>query len=324
MGMLVAALAAVGTSHPALNPAVVGDSVYKHATSRERAVLTALGGMPGLAAGIFRHGAGLSPAFLELPVEQVGFAERFLRLACGPGKKLDGNLVKALDLLLLLHADHEQNCSTSTVRQLSSSGVDLFSALSGGVAALYGPLHGGATEAVLKMLVGIGCVGNVGGFLEKVKAREEKLMGFGHRVYKNYDPRARIIRGMAYKVFAAVGKSDPLIEVAAALEKAALSDDYFVSRKLFPNCDFYSGLVYKALGFQPEFFTVLFALGRSAGWVAHWKEFLDDPDRRIARPHQRYVGPTGPIEVADIENRREADDGPSDEACREALMVAKL
>lgn len=330
MAALVASWAAMGACYPALNPAFAGAGVYDAVAAREAAIGKVVGGMPAIAAAIYRHGAGLSPAFVTLGAEEakgMSYAERFLFLVNGaaPANARVGKLLaRALDMLLVLHADHELNCSTATMRQLASSGVDVFSCISGSVAALYGPLHGGATEAVLKMLERIGSAENIPVFLERVKNRKEKLMGFGHRVYRNYDPRARIVRSVAYDVFDAVGKVEPLIAVAAALEKAALADDYFVSRKLYPNIDFYSGLIYKAMGFPAEYFTVLFALGRCSGWMAHWREFLDDKDRRIARPHQRYVGPMGPRTVVDVSRRKDAPAGPSPEASQPDLTIAKL
>merc|ERR1719420_1719502 len=198
-------------------------------------------------------------------------------------------LVKALDILFIIHADHELNCSTSAMRHLPSSGVDVYTSISAAIGALYGPRHGGANEAVLRMLSSIGGKENIPEFIEKVKAREVRLMGFGHRVYKNYDPRARIVRKIAERVFDILGR-EPLIEVAEALEKAALSDPFFIKRKLYPNVDFYSGLIYKALGFPTDFFPVLFAIPRTVGWLAHWNEFLDDKENRIVRPRQVYKG----------------------------------
>merc|ERR1719189_3084244 len=198
-------------------------------------------------------------------------------------------LAKALDVLFILHADHELNCSTSAMRHLTSSGVDVYTSLAGAAGALYGPRHGGANEAVLRMLQSIGDKSNIPAFMQKVKDKKVKLMGFGHRVYKNYDPRAKIVRKVADKVFNILGR-EPLIEVAEALEKAALSDPYFIKRKLYPNVDFYSGLIYKAMGFPTDFFPVLFAIPRTVGWLAHWNEFLDDPENRIVRPRQVYKG----------------------------------
>ena len=198
-------------------------------------------------------------------------------------------LQRALEFLLILHADHEQNCSSSAVRGVGSSQVDPFSAVSAGIAALYGPLHGGANEAVLKMLDEIGDKKNVPAFIEQVKAGHGRLMGFGHRIYKSYDPRATLVKQTADDVFAETGLN-PKLEIALELERIALEDDYFVSRKLYPNVDFYSGLIYQAMGYPPDYFTVLFALGRLPGWIAQWEEMLTDPEQKIARPRQIYVG----------------------------------
>jgi citrate synthase len=192
-------------------------------------------------------------------------------------------------VLFILHADHEQNCSTSAMRNIGSSQADPYSALAGAAAALYGPLHGGANEAVLRMLSEIGSKSSIPGFIKKVKAGEGRLMGFGHRVYKSYDPRAKIIKRMADLVFEVTGKN-PLLEMALELERIALEDDYFISRKLYPNVDFYSGLIYQAMGFPTSMFPVLFAIPRTAGWIAQWEEMLTDPDQKIARPRQIYVG----------------------------------
>jgi citrate synthase len=193
-------------------------------------------------------------------------------------------------VLFILHADHEQNCSTNAVRSVGSSQVDPYSAVSAGIAALFGPLHGGANEAVLKMLRRIGSIDDVPDFINGVKDGKERLMGFGHRVYKNYDPRAKIIKKACDDVFEVTGVN-PLLEIALELERIALEDDYFVSRKLYPNVDFYSGLIYEALSFPPEMFTVLFAIPRTSGWLAQWLELVDDPDQKIARPKQIYTGP---------------------------------
>jgi citrate synthase len=198
-------------------------------------------------------------------------------------------LERALDVLFILHADHEQNCSTSTMRAIGSSHADPYSALAGAAAALYGPLHGGANEAVLRMLDEIGSKNNVPAFIKRVKAGEGRLMGFGHRVYKSYDPRAKIIKKTAYEVFEVTGKN-PLLDIALELERIALEDEYFISRKLYPNVDFYSGLIYQAMGFPVEMFAVLFAIARTVGWVAQWEEMLLDPDTKIARPKQLYEG----------------------------------
>jgi citrate synthase len=198
-------------------------------------------------------------------------------------------LERALDVLFILHADHEQNCSTSAMRGIGSSHVDPYSALAGAAAALYGPLHGGANEAVLRMLTEIGSVDHIPGFIKRVKAGEGRLMGFGHRVYKSYDPRAKIIKQTADQVFEVTGKN-PLLEIALELERIALEDEYFISRKLYPNVDFYSGLIYQAMGFPVDMFAVLFAIARTVGWVAQWEEMLLDSEQKIARPRQIYIG----------------------------------
>jgi citrate synthase len=198
-------------------------------------------------------------------------------------------LERALDILFILHADHEQNCSTSAMRGIGSSHVDPYSAMAGAAAALYGPLHGGANEAVLRMLQEIGSINNIPGFIKKVKAGEGRLMGFGHRVYKSYDPRAKIIKRTADQVFDVTGKN-PLLDIALELERIALEDDYFISRKLYPNVDFYSGLIYQAMGFPVAMFPVLFAIPRTSGWLSQWVEMLEDPEQKIARPRQIYLG----------------------------------
>jgi citrate synthase len=196
---------------------------------------------------------------------------------------------KALDVLFILHADHEQNCSTTAMRAVGSSHVDPYSALAASCAALYGPLHGGANEAVVRMLGEIGSVNNISDYVKRAKSGEVRLMGFGHRVYKNYDPRAKVIKQLAYSVFDEVGKN-PLVDIAVALEKIALEDEYFVSRKLYPNVDFYSGLIYQSMGLPMDLFPVLFAIGRAPGWLAQWEEMLNDPEQKIARPRQVYLG----------------------------------
>jgi citrate synthase len=203
--------------------------------------------------------------------------------------KVNPVLERALDILFILHADHEQNCSTSAMRTVGSSHVDPYSAMAGAAAALYGPLHGGANEAVLRMLQEIGTINNIPAFIKKVKAGEGRLMGFGHRVYKSYDPRAKIIKKTADAVFDVTGKN-PLLEIALELERIALEDDYFISRKLYPNVDFYSGLIYQAMGFPMTMFPVLFAIPRTSGWIAQWEEMLLDPDQKITRPRQIYTG----------------------------------
>ena len=233
------------------------------------------------------------------PDNSLGLVANFLRMTFGfPAEpyEVDPEFAKALDLLLILHADHEQNCSTSTVRMVGSAQANLFASVSAGINALFGPLHGGANEAVLSMLGRIRDVedGNVDAFVERVKNKEKgaKLMGFGHRVYKNYDPRAKIVKASADEVLKKLGVHDPLLDIAKALEERALADDYFVERKLYPNVDFYTGVIYRAMGFPTKMFTVLFALGRLPGWISHWREMISDPENRIGRPRQLYVGPT--------------------------------
>uniref|UniRef100_UPI00258AB3BF citrate/2-methylcitrate synthase n=1 Tax=Arthrobacter sp. TaxID=1667 RepID=UPI00258AB3BF len=222
--------------------------------------------------------------------------ENFLRLSFGlPAEpyEMDPVVVKALDLLLILHADHEQNCSTSTVRLVGSANANMFASVSAGINALFGPLHGGANEAVLNMLRAIQASGEpVEKFVERVKNKEAgvKLMGFGHRVYKNYDPRAKIVKETAHEILAKLGGNDELLDIAMRLEEVALTDEYFISRKLYPNVDFYTGLIYKAMGFPEKMFTVLFAIGRLPGWIAQWREMMKDPQTKIGRPRQLYTG----------------------------------
>jgi citrate synthase len=334
MSLLSAALTASSAAHPALNPSLTSSSVYTDSpAAREAAIFAVLAPFPAIAAAIYRHTAALSPLFVPVPAPSLAssshpmsFSARFMYMLNGgppPDPESAAVIARALETLLVLHADHELNCSTAALRQLSSSGVDVFTCVSAAVGALYGPLHGGATEAVLKMLARIGSVAAIPDFLARVKDRKERLMGFGHRVYKSYDPRAKIVSTLAHAVFSAVGKVEPLIDVATALERAALSDDYFVSRNLYPNIDFYTGVIYKAVGFPAEFFPVLFAVGRSAGWMAHWLEFLDDPDRRIARPQQRYVGEPRRQYVS-LANRGPAPAGPSADALAVPRTLARL
>jgi citrate synthase len=252
-------------------------------------IVRILGKAPTVAAAAYRHRIGRP---YNLPQNHLGYTENLLymmdRLA-EPDYQPHPVLAKALDVMFILHADHEMNCSTAAMRHIGSSRVDPYSAVAGAAAALYGPLHGGANEAVLHMLEDIESVDAIPAFLEKVKEKKKKLMGFGHRVYHNYDPRAKIIRKIAYEVFEVCGK-EPLIEVAVALEQAALSDDYFIKRKLYPNVDFYSGLIYKAMGFPTDFFPVLFAIPRVAGWLAHWRESMQEESPKIWRPRQVYTG----------------------------------
>ena len=248
-----------------------------------------IGKMPTLAAFAYRKGK--AKPYIN-PDDSYGYCHNFLQMLFKKAERryrADERLIRAVEVLFILHADHEQNCSTSAVRAVASSGNDLFTCVSAGVGALHGPLHGGANEAVLKMLREIGTVDRVPEFIEGVKAGRTRMMGFGHRVYKNYDPRARVIKKAVDDVFEITGVN-PLLQVAQELEKYGLTDDYFVSRRLYPNVDFYSGLIYEALGFPPEMFTVLFAIPRTAGWAAQYQEFITDPDNRIARPKQIYTG----------------------------------
>jgi len=244
---------------------------------------------PTIAAYAYRHSTG---RFYVYPDNELSFAGNFLNMLFKMTEakyQVNPTLERALEVLFILHADHEQNCGTNAMRAIGSSQVDPFSAMAGAAAALYGPLHGGANEAVLTMLNQIGSVKHVPAFIERVKKGEGRLMGFGHRVYKSYDPRATIIKRTAYEVFDVMGKN-PLLDIAIELERIALEDDYFVSRKLYPNVDFYSGLIYQAMGFDPRMFTVLFAIPRTAGWVAQWDELHRDSDQKIARPRQIYTG----------------------------------
>jgi citrate synthase len=251
--------------------------------------------LPTIAAYAYKKSVG--QPFLY-PDNSLSLTENFLRMTFGfPAEPydLDPDLVKALDLLLILHADHEQNCSTSTVRLVGSSQANLFASVSAGINALFGPLHGGANQSVLEMLEGIKAEGgDVDAFVRKVKNKEDgvKLMGFGHRVYKNYDPRAAIVKDTAHTILNKGGANDELLEIALKLEQTALEDDYFVERRLYPNVDFYTGLIYKSMGFPTRMFTVLFALGRLPGWIAQWREMIEDPQTKIGRPRQVYVGAT--------------------------------
>jgi citrate synthase len=263
----------------------------------ELSTVRLLAKVPTIAAYAYKKSIG--QPFLY-PDNSLGLVENFLRMTFGfPAEpyEVDPDFVKALDTLLILHADHEQNCSTSTVRLVGSSQANLFASISAGVNALFGPLHGGANQAVLEMLQRIKNEenGNVDAFVKRVKNKEDKgarLMGFGHRVYKNYDPRAKIVKQNADEILKKLGVTDPLLDIAMALEEKALADDYFVERKLYPNVDFYTGVIYRAMGFPTKMFTVLFALGRLPGWIAHWREMINDPTTKIGRPRQLYVGAT--------------------------------
>jgi citrate synthase len=282
MGMLLASVGALSTFYP--DAKQIDDP-----EERYMAAIRMIAKVPTMAAFAYRHNMGLPYVY---PDNDLSYPGNFLSMMF---KKTEANyepdprLERALDVLFILHADHEQNCSTNAVRGVGSSQVDPYSALAAGVAALYGPLHGGANEAVLRMLRRIETAENVPDFLEGVKNREERLMGFGHRVYKNYDPRARIIEQHMDEVFEAT-EYNPLVEVARELEKRALDDDYFTSRKLYPNVDYYSGIIYEALQIPTEMFTVIFAIPRTSGWISQWMELNDDPEQKIARPRQLYTG----------------------------------
>ena len=282
MGMLLASVGALSTFYP--DAKAIDDP-----EERYMAAIRMMAKVPTLAAFAYRHNMGLPYVY---PDNDLGYPGNFLSMMFRKTEaryEPDPRLERALDVLFILHADHEQNCSTNAVRGVGSSQVDPYSAVAAGVAALYGPLHGGANEAVLRMLRRIETVENVPDFLEGVKNREERLMGFGHRVYKNYDPRARIIEQHMDEVFEAT-EYNPLVEIARELEKRALDDEYFTSRKLYPNVDYYSGIIYEALQIPTEMFTVIFAIPRTSGWVAQWMELNDDPEQKIARPRQVYIG----------------------------------
>jgi len=282
MGMLVASVGALSTFYPDANQ-IQDEHV------RTIQIIRLLAKMPTLAAFAFRHNMGQPYVY---PDNDLAYAGNFLGMMYRMTElkyEPDPRLERALDVLFILHADHEQNASTSAVRSVGSTQVDPYSAVAAGVAALYGPLHGGANEQALRMLRRIESVEHIPAFLEGVKGGKERLMGFGHRVYKNYDPRARIIRKHLDAVFEVRGKS-PLLQIASELEKRALDDDYFTSRKLYPNVDFYSGLIYEALGLPVAMFPVMFAIGRTSGWIAQWLEMVRDPEQKIARPRQIYTG----------------------------------
>ncbi|WP_317696837.1 citrate synthase [Aeromicrobium sp. REDSEA-S32_B7] len=282
MGMLMASVGALSTFYPEAG-------MIQDADNRQMQIIRMIAKMPTLGAWSFRHAQGKPFVY---PDNDLSYTANFLSMLFKMSEskyEADERLVKALDTLFILHADHEQNCSTNAVRSVGSSDVDPYSAVSAGIAALYGPLHGGANEAVLRMLKRIGSKDNIPSFIEGVKKGEERLMGFGHRVYKNYDPRAKIIKKAVDDVFEVTGVN-PLLEIAQELERIALEDEYFVQRKLYPNVDFYSGLIYEALQFPPEMFTVLFAIPRTAGWLAQWIELVDDKEQKIARPKQIYTG----------------------------------
>ncbi|MCW5873479.1 MAG: citrate synthase [Anaerolineales bacterium] len=282
MGMFIATVAALSTFYPEANQ--INDT-----NVRTIQIQRLIAKVPTIAAFSYRHSRGLPFIY---PDNNLSYPGNFLSMMF---KMMEQNyepnpvLERALDVLFILHADHEQNCSTSAMRSIGSSKVDPYSAMAGAAAALYGPLHGGANEAVLRMLGQIGDVKNIPGFIEKVKQGEGRLMGFGHRVYKNYDPRAKIIKQVAEDVFKVTGRND-LLDIALELEQIALSDEYFIQRKLYPNVDFYSGIIYQAMGLPVAFFPVMFAIPRTVGWLAQWQEMLLDDEQKIARPRQVYLG----------------------------------
>ncbi len=285
MGMLLASVGALSTFYPEAN-------AIKDEQIRYLQVIRLLAKMPTLSAFSYRHNRGMPYVY---PDNDLSYPGNFLSMIYRVAElkyKPDPRLERALDVLFILHADHEQNASTSAVRSVGSTQVDPYSAVAAGVAALYGPLHGGANEQVLRMLRRVEGKDNIPDFIKGVKEGKELLMGFGHRVYKNYDPRAKIIQKATYDVFEVTG-TNPLLDVAIELEKIALEDEYFIERKLYPNVDFYSGIIYEALGMPVEMFPVLFAIGRTAGWIAQWLEMIDDPEQKIARPRQIYTGERG-------------------------------
>jgi citrate synthase len=294
--MLCASVSALSTFYPEA----------KHVMDRDirRAQMVRLiAKMPTLAAWSYRHSMGMPFVY---PNNEMSYSENFLYMMkriAEPKFEVHPEIVRALDVLFILHADHEQNCSTNVMRGIGSSRADPYVAVAGAAAALYGPLHGGANEAVLRMLREIGSVANIPAFVKEVKGGGGRLMGFGHRVYKNYDPRAKVIKRLADQVMDLVGKKSPLLPVAMELERIALSDDYFVSRKLYPNVDFYSGLIYEALQIPADMFPVLFAIPRTSGWLAQWEEMLLDKDQKIARPRQIYMG-AGERKFVPISDRR--------------------
>ncbi len=294
MGMFISTVAALSTIYPearnVLDPA-----------SRRLQIQRLVGKVPTIAAYTYRHSLGYPYVY---PDNELSYPENFMNMLwrmVEPRYQANPTLARALDILFILHADHEQNCSTNTMRAVGSSQADPYVSTAAAAAALSGPLHGGANEAVLKMLDEIGSKDRVPAYIERVKAGHVKLMGFGHRVYKNYDPRARIIKWTADRVFEVTGRS-PKLEIALELERVALEDDYFIKRKLYPNVDFYSGIIYQAMGFKPEMFTVLFAIPRTVGWLAQWQEMLEDPEQKIARPRQIYTG-HGKREFVPMEKR---------------------
>ena len=282
MGMLISTVAALSTFYPDARD-------ISNSDSRRKQTYRLIGKMPTLAAFAYRHSLGMPFSY---PDNELGYCGNFLNMLFRTTElkyRPNPTLERALDILFILHADHEQNCSSTSMRSVGSSHVDPYSATAAATAALYGPLHGGANEAVLRMLVEIGSPSNVPDYIKRVKAGEKLLMGFGHRVYKNYDPRARIIQRIAYEVFDVMGRN-PLIDIALECERIALADDYFIKRRLYPNVDFYTGLIYQSMGFPVTMFPVLFAIPRTSGWIAQWEEMLLDMEQKISRPRQIYLG----------------------------------
>jgi citrate synthase len=282
MGMLVGTIGALSTFYPDAN--LINDLESRRLQTRRL-----IGKLPTIAAFAYRHSRGLPYVY---PDNELSYTGNFLSMLFKMAEvryRLNPTLERALDVLFILHADHEQNCSANAMRSVGSSQVDPYSAVAAATAALYGPLHGGANEAVIRMLIEIGSPKNVGDFIKGVKKGERRLMGFGHRIYKSYDPRAKIVKRLAYEVFDITGRN-PLIDISLELERIALEDEYFVSRKLYPNVDFYTGVTYQAMGFPMTMFPVLFAIARTSGWMAQWAEMVRDPEQKIARPRQVYIG----------------------------------
>jgi citrate synthase len=295
MGMFISAVAALSSFYP-------DSSQIFDADLRQHNITRLIAKVPTIAAFSYRHIKGFPYIY---PDNDLGYAGNFLNMMfkmTEPKYKADPVLERALDVLFILHADHEQNCSTNTMRAIGSAQADPFVALAGAAAALYGPLHGGANEAVVRMLTKIGSTANIPAFIESVKRGEGKLMGFGHRVYKNFDPRGKIVKQLAYEVFEVTGRN-PLIDIAVELERIALEDEYFITRKLYPNVDFYSGIIYQAMKLPTPMFPVLFAIPRTVGWLAQWAELLNDPEQKIARPRQVYTG-HGARDYVALEKRR--------------------
>ena len=300
MGMLISTVAALSTFYPEARG-------VKDAAVRGLQIRRLIAKMPTIAAFAYRHSRGLPYVY---PDNDLSYTENFMNMLwrmAEPRLVTNPAMARALDVLFILHADHEQNCGTATMRTAGSSLADPYVSVAAAAAALSGPLHGGANEEVLRMLDEIGSVARIPDFIDQVKAGKRLLMGFGHRVYKNYDPRAKVIKRAAEQVFEVTGRN-PKLDVALELERIALQDEYFVRRKLYPNVDFYSGIIYQAMGFRPEMFTVMFAIPRTVGWLAQWQEMLEDPEQKISRPRQLYVGPPR-RDVVPIEQRRDVPRG---------------